>query len=221
MSSPSLAFPSLDAAIINAEGYGTPGYAYPTANNPMDLMPGGTEATYPTIDAGLQAGDTMLQKIAAGLSSIYSPNQTLAQFGSTYSGGDPNFANNVASSLGVPTNTPMSQIFSMTSSAPTAESNASSGSNLDTVLQQMGTYAGPGGMTLNEIAALGGAQNAPIPGAQVGSSAKSFWSLWDPARWAIAIVGLVAIISGLMMFRSTGVIINSAINTAKAGASLA
>lgn len=217
----SLQFPMLDAAITNAEGYGTPGYAYPSANNPMDLMPGGTEATYPTIDAGLQAGDTMLSRIAQGLSSNYSPNESLAQFGNTYSGGNPNFASNVASSLGVSTSTPMSQIFSMTSSAPTAESNASSGSNLDTIMQQMGTYAGPGGMTLNELSALGASQNVPLPGAQVGSSAKSFWSLWDPARWAMAIVGLVAIIAGLVMFRQTGIIIEKAAGVAKAGASLA
>ncbi len=217
----SLQFPSFDAAITNAEGYGTPNYAYPNANNPMDLMPGGVEATYPTVDAGLQAGDSMLSRISQGLSGVYSPNETLAQFGSTYSGGDPNFANNVGASLGVPVTTPLSQIFSMTAANGGETSSSGAGlSNLDTVLQQMGTYAGPGGMTLNEIAALGGAQNAPLPGAQVTSSAASFWSLWDPARWAIAIVGLGLIGAGLLLFKSSSIIIDKGISAGRAAATI-
>lgn len=209
-------FPALDSAIITAEGYGTPNYAYPNNNNPFDLQPGGVEASYPSYQAGVQAGDTMLQNIATGNSSLYSPTESLSQFGATYSGGDPNFAANLSKSLGVSLSTPMSDIFTMTQAN---QNNPQPQSWTDSIMGQLGTYAGPGGMTLNEISALGASQNVPEPGAQVGTI--KWWTIWDPARWAFAIVGGALIIGGLMTFRTTGVIIEKGANIAAKGAQLA
>ncbi len=117
-----LSFPSLDAAIAKAEGFGTPGAIPTLANNPGDLVAGpfatahgatgslpaagGQQiATFPSVEAGTAATDALvagnyaggdINALAAGWLSGSSP-QTQA-----------NWANTVAGSLGVPASTPVS-----------------------------------------------------------------------------------------------------------------
>lgn len=202
-----LQFPQLDSAIVNAEGYGAPNYAYPNSNNPFDLQPGGVETTYPSYQAGLQAGDSMLANIAAGNSSMYSPSESLSQFGATYSGGDPNFAANLSKSLGVSPDTPMSQVFAASQSN---QNNPQSfwGNVFDSYLNHQ--MSDPGNPFSSPSAP---AYNAP--------GAKNWWTVWDPARWAFALVGLGLIIAGLIMFKTTGVIIEKTAGLAAKGAALA
>ena len=203
-------FPALDSAIITAEGYGTPNYAYPNSNNPFDLQPGGVETTYPSYQAGVMAGDSFLQNIAAGGSKLYSPSESLSQFGATYSGGDPNFASNLSKSLGVSLSTPMSDVFTATQAN---QNNPQSFSlpNFDPYTMNPLT-SDPNNPLLSQLAT----QNS-----QVGLTKGNWWTLWDPARWAFALVGGAMIIGGLLMFRQTGVIIEKGANVVAKGAALA
>lgn len=104
-------YSDLANAIAQAEGFGVPG-AIPTRNNnPGDLKSGGAIAVYPDSTAGFTALQTQLDIIAQGKSKFYTPGMTLSQFGSIYSGGDPNFASNVADYLGVSPDTPFSSVY--------------------------------------------------------------------------------------------------------------
>lgn len=162
-------------------------------------MSNGSKVSYPTMDAGIQAGDQLLQNAAAGESQYYSPTETLSQFGNTYSGGDPNWANNVGSYLGIPTSTPMSDVFAQTGN----------GSSLPSISDLAGS----------SLSALTGATPlGSITGAAVQT--KQWWSLWDPARWAVAIIGVILIIVGLTLFHSTQTIIQRGSSIAAKGAAL-
>ena len=91
-------------------------------NNPGDLT---ASFGYPTNGTGNSAGVLIfvncedgwnalykqLEAIVNCTSSHYSTDQTLAQMGLTYSGGDPNWAKNVAASLGVSTDTQLGDIL--------------------------------------------------------------------------------------------------------------
>lgn len=121
----------LFSAMSQNEGYGLPG-AIPTLNNnPLDITSGGTVVSFPSSLAGARAGLAKLQYDLSGQSSVYSPNQTLSDFMNTWTGGNPNAANNVASILGVPTSTLMSTI------AGSGSSPASGGIGGDPFLNQL------------------------------------------------------------------------------------
>src|SRR6185437_14537418 len=98
------------AAIAHAEGYGPPAARPTRNNNPGDLKnwPGvstdaGGYSVFPSAQAGWNALEQQLATIAAGQSSYYSPEMTLAQMGEIWAGGDSSWASNVASYLGVST----------------------------------------------------------------------------------------------------------------------
>lgn len=99
-------------AIAAAEGFGIPGAVPTTHHNPGDLGPGdtgfpgewhsGSEVSQLPDDA---TGWTMLTRklvnIVNGNSSVYNINMTFTQFAQHYAGDWQNWANNVASHLGV------------------------------------------------------------------------------------------------------------------------
>jgi hypothetical protein len=95
-------------AIATAEGYGVAGARPTVNNNPGDLVgwPGVPQdgegySVFPTPQAGWAALETQLSTISNGESAYYSPDMTIAQMGSTWADGDPNWAANVSASLGV------------------------------------------------------------------------------------------------------------------------
>jgi hypothetical protein len=98
-------------AIAQEEGYNVQGSLPQTLNNPGDLTSNGSLLSFPTPQAGWDALTSKLQNIASGNSSVYPENETLAQFENTYTNGDPNAANNVASILGVSPSTTLQNIF--------------------------------------------------------------------------------------------------------------
>ena len=102
------------AAIASAEGYGPAGNIATRANNPGDLelgdigygtitASGGNKITvFPSADAGYAALQAQIGKISSGQSTAgYTPGMSIAQVGNLYAGGSSNWANNVASYLGV------------------------------------------------------------------------------------------------------------------------
>ena len=104
---------SLSNAIAQAEGFNVSGSIPQRQNNPGDLTSGGVIATYPTAQDGWNALYAQVQSMFDGTSSYYNPGMTLAQVGNSYAGGDPNWANNVASALGVSPDTTLAQLASM------------------------------------------------------------------------------------------------------------
>lgn len=101
-------------AIAKAEGFGIPGAIPTLANNPGDLT-AGDAGSFPTLGtmneegvihfANLADGWTRLYvkvtRMLGGQSAVYPLTMTLEQVGLKYSGGDPNWATNVAAALGV------------------------------------------------------------------------------------------------------------------------
>lgn len=104
---------SLSAAIANAEGWNVPGSVAQRQNNPGNLKSGGVIATFNTASDGWTALGNQVQKMADGTSQYYSPNMTLSQVGTIYSGGDPNWATNVAAALGISVTSTISEIVNM------------------------------------------------------------------------------------------------------------
>ncbi len=114
----------LAQAIAKAEGYGVPNAIPTVANNPGDLKLGdvgyGTMGTGITVFASADDGWSALYHqcdlMLTGRSAVYSLDWSLAQVGSKYANGDPNWAINVAFALttlgyiGVTTDTTLSQL---------------------------------------------------------------------------------------------------------------
>lgn len=118
-----------------------------SANNPLNLemgdigygtatAAGGQQLTiFASLQDGWDAATNMLNKDVSGNSSIYSPNMTLQEYMNTFTGGNQNAGNTVASILNVPSSTPISsfgnavqstQPSSTASTTTTAPSNSSS-----------------------------------------------------------------------------------------------
>lgn len=112
-------------AIAQAEGFYSNGSIPQLANNPGDLTRGdvGDTGQYLTAAGGIQiirfatAADgwdalyRKLQHIVTNQSSVYSASMTLSQFGSIYSGNDPNWIRNVADAIGESPNNTLDQIL--------------------------------------------------------------------------------------------------------------
>ena len=80
------------------------------ANNPGALMENGAPVQFPDLQSGIDALTSKINFDLSGKSSVYSPDESLSQFENTYTGGDPNAANNIASMLGVSPSTPVGQL---------------------------------------------------------------------------------------------------------------
>lgn len=108
---------TLADAIAKAEGFGVPGAIPTLANNPGDLALGdqgfGTMGANITIFPTLQDGQTALESqvtaMLSGTSKYYNPNETIAQVGQTYAGGNTSWARNVANFFGVPQDATLSE----------------------------------------------------------------------------------------------------------------
>lgn len=97
-------------AIASAEGFHTSGSRPNRNNNPGDLTyafgypTSGVDGAFPifsTVTDGWNALYTQVQEMFDGTSAYYNPGMTISQIGLLYAGGDPNWATNVASYLGV------------------------------------------------------------------------------------------------------------------------
>ena len=143
------------AAIAQAEGFGQPGAVPTIANNPGDLELGnigygvtkaaaGQQITnFPTLQAGQAALENQINLITTGQSTAgYNPSMSIAQVGQLYSGGSSNWANNVATALGVTPGANFAAAVggaggSATPTGPATSSNLSTDSTDDSTL--MGT----------------------------------------------------------------------------------
>ena len=106
-------------AIASAEGYGVAGAIPTLANNPGDLELGdlgnGTLGegitVFSTIANGWAALYNQVGLMFSGKSKVYAPSMSISQVGNSYSGGDPNWAINVAAFLGVTTDTTLQSLL--------------------------------------------------------------------------------------------------------------
>ena len=174
----SLNFPALDAAIAKAEGFGTPGAIPTLANNPGDLIAGpfatahgavgsipaaGGQmiAAFPDVATGTAATDALISSKYAGV--------TVADLSRGWlSGSDPttqtNWANTVASTLGVPVSTPVGATppFVMPPAGVTASQQGyTAPGTVSNILNWLtgsagnpAATAGTGGMSLGRVAAF-------------------------------------------------------------------
>lgn len=119
MSTSTFAVDSLAQAIAREEGFNA-GSVGTSANNPGDLelgdvgygtitAAGGNKITvFGSLQDGWNALTNMLTKDVTGGSSVYTPNESINDFMTTYSGGNPNAGQTTANILGVPASTPIS-----------------------------------------------------------------------------------------------------------------
>lgn len=127
----------LAQSIANAEGFGASANNIPTlANNPGDLengdvgygtitASGGNQITvYGSLAEGAQALENQVAKIFNGTSAYYSPDMSLSDFGTTYSGGNTNYGTTLANSLGVSPSTTLAQVQNGASASPASSSGA-------------------------------------------------------------------------------------------------
>lgn len=116
---PSTTVQAIAKAVARAEGFYAQGSVPQRANNPGDLELGdigyGTIAgktIYSSPSQGWSALYRVIEGWLDGTSKIYGPDWTIADIANTYTGGDnaANWAQNVADSLGVGTDTPIGQV---------------------------------------------------------------------------------------------------------------
>jgi hypothetical protein len=114
---PSTTVQKIAKAIATAEGFYVQNSIPQRANNPGDLELGdkglGTIAgktIYSSPSAGWQALYHEVQLILDNQSRYYNSGMTIAEVGNIYSGGDSNWAQNVADTLGVDVETPIGQV---------------------------------------------------------------------------------------------------------------
>lgn len=102
------------------EGFGINGAIPTTHNNPCDIEDKhGNIMSFGSIAEGYAACSSKMQFDLSGNSHIYSPSQTVSQFESTWSGGDPNAGNTLAHLLGVSADTPMQSVIDNTDGTQT------------------------------------------------------------------------------------------------------
>jgi hypothetical protein len=131
----------LGSVIAQTEGYGVPNAIPTVANNPGDLENGdvgyGTMTTanggqvtiYPSLSSGVTALENQVSLMLNGGSSVYSPNMTVAQANSTYTGGAT--STSWANSLGVDPNTLLGSLANKAQSIASGVQTAASVANGD------------------------------------------------------------------------------------------
>ena len=193
----------LAAALAQLEGFGQPSAIPTLANNPGDLelgdvgygttqAAGGNLITnFPTLDAGWAALENQASKITSGTSPLYPPGTTVQQAGTTYSGGNPAYGQNLANATGVSPNTPVSQLANgSNSSAPSSSPNTGV---LSWITNPLGNLFG-------------------VPTASGNAFTLS--------RVIILILGIILFGAGLFAFKQTQTIIQTGTNVVKKGASI-
>lgn len=178
----------------NSQWPNNPGAIEDTAGVPIDFR---------SPQAGMTALEKKLQFDASGQSSVYDPSMSLSDFEHTYTGGDPNAGNNVASILGVPSSTPLSAL----SDQSLSKSNSS-----NSTLDKIWNWAFPLAPSITKPS------NAEKTLTSPGSSILS-WLL--SSRLVIGLLGIICIAVGLMMFKTTGVVIEKVTKAGVKAAELA
>jgi hypothetical protein len=199
----------LENSISTLEGYG-PGSAIPTqANNPGDLeigdigygtigAAGGNQITvFPSPTAGQQALTNQLNRIGAGNSSVYSPDESISEFGQTYSGGNPTYGPSLASMLGVPASTPIGSVIGN-----------SQGASPGVVAGQAATTAtNPFSKALSSVSGI-------LSGTSIGSGILAqiesyLGTEFSAQRWVTIGLGLIFIGGAVFSLKSTQTIIQT------------
>jgi len=211
----STTFYNLAAAITQAENSQWP-------NNPGALEDtAGNKLTFASVTDGFNALVSKLGFDASGQSHVYTPDMPLSKFGATYSGGDSNYASNLANILGVSTSTPLSQLSDQALGAPDATgTGVPSLSDLSAPTyspEASGVAAASGKVPTNTVGA----------GAAQGSSGNSL--LDTLAAWAkniqsyeadavAVVIGIVLIGGAIFSFKAVQ---GTVVNVAKKGAAIA
>jgi len=108
-------------AVAHAEGFFVPGSIPQRASNPGDLEEG--DRGYGTLEGktiffnvadGWAALYTQIERMLSGKDKLYPATMTLAEAGMRYSGGDPNWAKNVAGALGVDESITLAELDQLT-----------------------------------------------------------------------------------------------------------
>lgn len=192
-------FDALSQAIAqeeNSQWPNNPGAIEDTSGVPIDF---GSPA------AGMAALEKKLEFDASGNSSVYDPSMSLSDFEHTYTGGDPNAGSNVASILGVPTTTPLSSLSDQALSG--------SSSTFSDALKKLKDFA---------MGSPQGTLDAQMNAAKAESSAGASVIGWLlSSRVVIGLLGIICIAVGLMMFKTTGVVIQTATKAGIKAAELA
>lgn len=104
------------------------GLGFPGTNNPGNLelgdqgfgtltAAGGNQITvFPSLAEGQQALINQANAMISGSSTVYNPDETIAQAASTYTGGNVNAASNWANSLGVSPNSTLGSLANLSQS---------------------------------------------------------------------------------------------------------
>lgn len=166
--SPSLLYPSLDAAIAQAEGFGTPNATtINAANNPGAItvppsgqLPAGATgeltsgagvnfAVFPSVAAGQAAEDSLINNYAE-------QGYTIQQLGQMWACGadatcqssqaNQNYVASLAAATGLPANTPLTTLQGQLPGSPPPVTNSSSGTS---------SVFRPGGMVANTLGGTG------------------------------------------------------------------
>jgi hypothetical protein len=182
--------PTLASAIAQAEGFNVAGSLPQIDNNPGSITSGGSLVQYPDVATGQEALYNQLQSIMSGGSKYYTPDTTLSQFAQTYSGGDPNYASNLSSILGVPTNTTIGSILSgNTGTDSTASTGTGSGTGLSGILSGITSLPTTVGNAINN-------------------------TLFS-SRVILLVIGVLLIAAGLFSFKTTQTVVTTVGKTAK------
>lgn len=163
----------------------------------------GSPLTFSSLNEGVSALQNYVNNAMGGTSNYYSPNETLAQFENTYTGGDPNAANNIASMLGVSPSIPMSSL---------SDQNLGSVSSGVNVQPKWWKWLLPGSTVLNDAGQA--AQNMKSQ----ASGLLLLGRLLEPQNTAAFLIGLILVAAAVFGIDKVQ---DTAITTAKRGAEIA
>jgi hypothetical protein len=209
---------SLANAIAQQEGYGAGNNIPTVANNPGSLelgdqgygtlsAAGGQQITvFGSIEDGYNALLNQLSLAVNGQSANYSPNATLSQFGTTYSGGNTSYGNSLAQIMGVAPSTTLAQLAGGT------------------------TTSGGAGATQSTtpVSATGTNANASLM-AMLGTFLNKLLSRYNPIatagdnieRAVVFLLGVILFAAGLFAFKTTQTVIQNTTTAVKKGAQVA
>lgn len=163
-------------------------------NNPFDLMPGGKLASYPTMQAGYDAGVRQILAAASGESPYYSPSESLASAVKTFTGNGANAAKNVAAVSGLDMSQPLNSILPSSSGD---KNNYMYGGGSDSL--SLGTVAGSAPKTAPKTGS--GSKGTPSGPSSSGTGLSIDWS----SRLVFGVIGLICILAGVFMLALSGV----------------
>lgn len=147
---------------------------------------------YSSLSTGQAALNKQINSILSGKSPLYPSTMTVQDMGTLYSGGNPDYGNNLANMVGVSPSTTLGQL---------SNSNGIWSSIKDKLNQGM-----------NKLDAVTGAPNKDNPNGFVLPSIQNA---------VFIILGIIFIGVGLSMFKTSQTIITTAVSTAKKGLELA